>query len=187
MLLQARTMHPHDYEAEDPERHDEPPDEDAELTYESLLWQLLLLINPGDEESAREQFHAWEELQPAGAQDESEALAALRQAIDWRAGFTVEADDPGGLIECVDELAARFGLVLEWQDDDAAEPEDVPALLGRAYEQLREHGYSLWTWGVHGAPREDLFAGWITLRSEDEALEIVAPALGIELRPGSRF
>ena len=178
----------HDFDSDEPDSADGDLGEDEDLSYERLLWQLLLLINPGDEEAAREQFHAWQEMQPDGVQDEADALAALRQAIDWKAGFLVEADDVAGFIECVDELAARFGLQLDWDDaDEAPEQHDVAELIGRAHAQLREHGYTLWTWGVHGAPREDLFAGWITLRSEAEALEIVAPALGIDLRPGSAF
>ena len=178
----------HDFDSDEPDAADGDLGEDEELSYERLLWQLLLLINPGDEDAAREQFHAWQEMQPDGVQDEADALAALRQVIDWKAGFLVEADDAAGFIECVDELAARFGLQLDWNEaDEAPEENDVASLIGRAHDQLREHGYTLWTWSVHGAPREDLFAGWITLRSEAEALEIVAPSLGIDLRPGSAF
>lgn len=165
-------------------------DEDLELTVEGLVWQLLLLVNPGDEDAALQQFHAWQEDQAgAGARD---PLDALRQAIDWRAGFHVAADDPGGLIECVDELAARFGVDIDWGSDDSDDEDflretDVATLIGVAHARLREHGYALWTWSAHGAPREEEYAGWITLRSDGEALEYIAPALGIELRPGSAF
>jgi hypothetical protein len=77
----------HDFDSDDPDAIDGDLGEDEELSYERLLWQLLLLINPCDEDAAREQFHAWQEMQPDGVHDEADALAALRQAIDWKAGF----------------------------------------------------------------------------------------------------
>ena len=182
---------PHDDYDDDsePRAHD-----DEEAGVEALTWQLLLLVNPGDEEAAQQQFHAWEDalatqgIEPDGA----EAFARLRQVIDWRAGFDLAADDTGGLVECLEELAARFGVSIDWGSDEPGEAEfldevDAPTLLGRAHASLREHGYSLWAWHWHGEVREDRYAGAITLRREDEALEIVAAALGLALRPGSGF
>jgi len=152
---------------------------------------LLLLINPGDEESALQQFHAWQDAQAAFDPDDPDApvLDALREAIDWRAGFTVEAGDAGAFVECIGELAGRFNLRVDWGVEDPTDAAflrdaDVPGLIAHAHDKLREHGYTLWTWGIAGQPREDLFSGWLCLRQEDEAVEFVAPMLGIELRPG---
>ena len=169
-------------------------DEDIPATAESLVWQLLLLINPGDEEAALQQFHAWQDAQAAFAPDDPDApvLEALRDAVDWRAGFTVEAGDAAGFVECLTELAGRWNLGIDWGVEDPTDAAflreaEVPTLIGLAHDQLREHGYTLWTWGIGGQPREEIYSGWITLRSEDEALEFVAPMLGIDLRPGSAF
>ena len=38
---------------------------DEEAATEALLWQLLLAINPGDEEAALQQFSAWQEAMAA--------------------------------------------------------------------------------------------------------------------------
>ena len=50
-----------------------------------------------------------------------------------------------------------------------------------AYDRLREYGYTLWTWNT----ASDAHAGWITLSRDDEAMRVVAPALGIEVRAAS--
>jgi hypothetical protein len=168
----------------------EGADDDAEATVESLVWQLLLLINPDDEDSALQQFQAWQDAMSAFDPDDADApvLDSLREVIDWRAGFTVEAGDASAFVECLDELAARWNLRIDWGSDDLQEDElDVAALISRAHDQLREHGYTLWTWGVAGQPREEIFSGFITQRHEAEGLELIAPMLGMELRPGSAF
>ena len=169
-------------------------DDDTPVTPESLVWQLLLLINPGDEDEALQQFNAWQDAQAAFGPGDPDApvLDALRDAIDWRAGFTVEADDAAAFVECIGELAARWNLQVDWgvedpTDDAFLAEADVATLIGLAHDRLREHGYTLWTWGVAGQPREEIWSGFLTLRSEDEALEFIAPMLGMELRPGSAF
>lgn len=169
-------------------------DDESEVTPESLVWQLLLLINPDDEEAALQQFHTWQDAQAAFDPDDPDApvLDALRDAIDWRAGFTVEAADSGAFVECLTELAARWNLRIDWgvedpTDDAFLRATDVQSLIGHAHDKLREHGYTLWTWGVAGHPREEIFSGFITQRHEAEALEFIAPMLGMELRPGSAF
>src|SRR5688572_17841683 len=120
-------------------------DEDAAL--EAVAWQLLLLINPGAEDAALQQFGAVREALAEGG----DPLEAIRDAIDWKAGFNIADDDQGGVIEALDELAARFGVRIDWDiddtsDEDALADTDAPALLQRAGEQLREHHYTLWTW-----------------------------------------
>lgn len=173
---------------------DSGADDDDSATTEALIWQLLLLINPGDDEAAQQQLEAWQEAQAmADSEDaEADALRHLREAIDWKSGFHVDASDAAAFVECVDELATRWNLRVDWGVEDPTDAAflrdaDVPTLIGLAHDKLREHGYTLWTWNEHGAAREDVYAGWITLRSDDEALEIIAPALGIDLRPASGF
>ena len=59
--------------------------------------------------------------------------------------------------------------------DDAS----IQELLHVAYDALRSHGYTLWVWETG----TDTVAGWMTLSRDDEAMRVIAPALGIELRP----
>lgn len=162
----------------------EPEDDAAELTTEALVWQLLLLVNPGDEETALRQFgHYREALGEAGAGDEP--VWAIKDAIDWTSGFHVDGNDNETFIDSVTELVRRWNLDIDWggdpSDEDFLEATDVPALMATAYDRLREHGYSLWTWDTGN----DNQAGWITLGRDDEAMRLLATALNIELRPGS--
>lgn len=155
-------------------------DEDAAL--EAVVWQLLLLINPGDEDAAQLQYAAVRESLAEGG----DVIEIIRDTIDWKSGFHIADDDPAGVIEALDELAARFGIRIDWDiddtsDEDALADTDAPALLQRAGEQLREHHYTLWTWET-GA---DTHAGWITLQADDEALPVVAGALGFHVRPAA--
>lgn len=161
----------------DPESED--LDEDAAL--EALAWQLLLLINPDDEDAAAQQFAACRDALAEG----DDPVHALRDAIDWKAGFHIAGDDPAGLIEVLDELAARFNLRIDWGVDDPSDAEfladaDLPTLINTAYDRLREHHYTLWTWETGG----DSHAGWITQQRDDEALPVVAAALGFHVRRG---
>jgi hypothetical protein len=174
--------------------HHAMAEDEGDVTPESLVWQLLLLINPDDEEAALQQFHTWQDAQAAFDPDDPDApvLDALRDAIDWRAGFTVEAGDAGAFVECITELVGRWNLRVDWGVEDPTDAAflrdaDVSTLIAHAHDKLREHGYTLWTWGVAGHPREEIFSGFITQRHEAEALEFIAPMLGIELRPGSAF
>ncbi|MGO4552273.1 hypothetical protein AB4059_14390 [Lysobacter sp. 2RAF19] len=151
-------------------------DEDAAL--EAVAWQLLLLINPGDEDSAQLQFSEIRDALASGA----EPIDAIRDAIDWKAGFFLPEDDAGGVVEAIDELAARVGVRVDWdlddEADDALADADVGSLLSRAAVQLRERGYSLWSW--EGGSEH--VAGWIAARSDDEAVPAVAGALGFHVR-----
>ena len=103
--------------------HDSFDDDEEEVDLESaegLAWQLLLLINPGDEDAALHQFAAYRETM---AEDPSaEPIDTIKTVIDWRAGFHVSADEPKLLIEAIDELVSRFGLTIDWGGD--ADDED---------------------------------------------------------------
>ena len=158
---------------------DADPDEDAAL--EAVAWQLLLLINPDDEDGAMEQFGRCREALADGA----DPVEALRDAIDWRAGFHVGESDPAGLIDVLDELAARFNLRIDWgddaDDDDFLENAEVPALISVAFDRLREHHYTLWTYETG----DHTHAGFIARQRDDEALRMVAGALGFHVRTGA--
>ena len=161
-------------------------DADDEETPEALVWQLLLLINPGDEETALQQFAAYRDaLAETGAED-TEPVWLLKDVIDWKSGFYVDWTDVATLIDSITELASRWNLRIDWGVEDPTDDEflndtDVPALMAIAYDRLREYGYTLWTWNTNG----DAHAGWITLSRDDEAMRVIAPALGIELRAAS--
>jgi hypothetical protein len=176
---------PHDYDPDDNfgQAFDPDADIDEEAAAEALVWQLLLLVNPGDEDAALQQFAAFQDGLQAG--DTDDPLALLRDAIDWKAGFFVADDDPRTLIESVDELAARYGLRIDWDldpdDDEALDAAEVPALLNTAHDRLREHHYTLWTYETGSAHH----AGWMTRQHDDEALALVARALGFNVRPGA--
>lgn len=161
------------------------PDDEDEASIEALVWQLLLVINPGDEEAALRQFDGYRDA-VAAADDELEPMARLKDVIDWTSGFHVEADDPATFIDAANELAARWNLAIDWGVEDVGDDEfladtDLPALMAVAYDRLREYGYTLWTWDTGS----DAHAGWITLSRDDEAVRALASALGIDVRPGS--
>lgn len=166
-------------------------DVDEDDTTEALVWQLLLLINPGDEETALQQFAAYREALAEAGDDDDEPVWLLKDVIDWRSGFHVDAQDTQSLVDSVTELAARWNLCIDWGVEDPTDAEflaatDVPALMATAYDRLREYHYTLWTWNAAGgADGGEAHAGWITLSRDDEAMQAVAAALGIELRAGS--
>jgi len=156
-------------------------DIDEEAALEAVAWQWLLLVNPGDEDAALQQFASFREAL-AEAGEDAEPTALLRDAIDWKAGFFVAEDDPHALVDALDELAARFGLRIDWDlDDDAVDDADVGTLINIAFDRLREHHYTLWTWETGS----DHHAGWITRQRDDEALRLVAGALGFHVRTGA--
>lgn len=152
---------------------------------EALIWNLLVLINPGDEETALRQFSGWRDRMAEAGGDGDEALWVLKDAIDWSSGFYVDWKDTESLIDSVNELAARWNIDIDWggdpTDEDFLEATDVPGLMAVAYDRLREHGYTLWNWNTGG----DAHAGWIALSRDDEGMQQLCAALGIELRPGS--
>lgn len=163
------------------EHADAEIDDDAGI--EALVSQLLLVINPGDEDAALQQFGAFQNaLEGHDAQD-IDALGLLKDAIDWKSGFYIQETDRGALIDCIAELAARFNLAIDWGVEDATDADFLARvtageLLDIAHDQLRLDGYTLWTWETG----TDAVAGWMTLASDDEAMRVLAPALGIDVR-----
>lgn len=160
---------------------------DEEAGTEALVWQLLLRINPGDEETALQQFDAYREATIDAGEDEFEPAWVLKDIIDWTSGFQVHEDDAAVFIESITELVARWNLELDWgvddpTDDDFLADASVPVLLKVAHDALRAYGYTLWTWDTG----TDTIAGWITLSRDDEAMRVIAPALGITLRTGGQ-
>jgi len=155
---------------------------DEEAALEAIAWQLLLFINPGDEDGALQQFGRVREALSEGF----DPVRSIREAIDWKAGFFVDEDDTAALIDVLDELAARFDIRIDWGTDDTSDEDwladmDATTLLGIAYDRLREHHYTLWTWETG----EPLVAGWITLQRDEEALPPIAAALGFHARPAN--
>lgn len=172
-----------DFDSDDdlPHAFDDELDDDAAL--EAVVWQLLLLINPGDADAAAAQFAGWQEI-AAGTDEVDIALDALREATDWRSTFNVEEHDTRGLVESLDELASRFDLRIDWgaedpTDDEFLDDTDVPALLDTAFDRLREHHYTLWARDIG----DGAYAGFMTLSRDDEGLRALAHALGLQVRP----
>ncbi|WP_049623018.1 DUF6630 family protein [Frateuria defendens] len=171
-----------DFDDDDESFH--APDEADDLPEEALVWQLLQLINPGDEETALQEFAAYRdaEAQAGGAREPVELVG---QVIDWRSGFYVETGEPRTLVQAIDELALRWNLAVDWGGDTAEEDffeeMDSPALLAVAYDRLLEFGYTVWLWETG----EDAYAGWMTLARDNEPMRELATALGINLRLAS--
>jgi hypothetical protein len=144
---------------------------------------LLLLINPGDEDAALQQFAIYQDAL-ADTDDDVPLLSLLRDAIDWKSGFFVTDDAPAELVEVLDELASRWNLRIDWgldEDADDLAGADTGTLLQTAHDRLREHHYTVWTCETGS----DEHAGWITLQQDDEALRLVAGALGLHVRTGA--
>ncbi|NID06886.1 hypothetical protein HBF26_18510 [Luteibacter jiangsuensis] len=160
-------------------------DEDDNESTESQVWRLLMLINPGDEDSAMQQFSAYRDTVEEEGDDDPVRIVA--QVTDWRSGFEVDADDTRTLVEAINELASRWNLSIDWDgdpdDDEFHEEVDGPEIFSRAFDQLNQHGYTLW---AREADEDDVYAGWITQSRDDEAMRVVATELGINLRLGSQ-
>lgn len=177
-------MATHEYDPDDNFGHAFHPqagvDDDDAL--DVVAWQFLLLVNPDDEDAALQQFAAFRQaLDEAG--DNADPVSLLRDAIDWKAGFHVAEDDAQGLMEALDELVSRWRLRIDWGlDDDDAQGSlpDTADLLLTAFAQLRERHFSLWTMETG----EPTLAGWITFERDEEAMQLVAGALGMHARPG---
>lgn len=172
----------------DPDDNYRPGVESAEVdddaSTEALVWQLLLVINPGDEDAALQQFAAFQEALAGGDADDIDVVWLLKDVIDWKSGFHVEETASGALIDAIAELAARFNLAIDWGVEDPTDDAflarvTAAELLETAHDQLRLDGYILWTWETGS----DAVAGWMTLSSDDVAMRILAPALGIDARP----
>jgi hypothetical protein len=180
---QDATMAAHEYDPDDNFEHafHAQAGVEEEDALEAVAWQFLLLVNPDDEDAALEQFAAFQRaLDEAG--ERADPALLLRDATDWKAGFHVGEDDAQGLMEALDELAARWRLRIDWPlDEDAGEAPDTSALLHAAFVQLREHHFCLWTVETG----EPTLAGWITRERDMEAMQLVAGALGLPARPGA--
>ncbi len=166
----------------DVEREFDDVDEDS---VEAKVWQLLLLINPGDEETALLQFNDYRDATADLDADEVEPIEVIGRVIDWRSGFIVGAHDLRSLVQAVDELASRWNLSINWNgdpdDDEFYDDMDAAELFSIAYDRLAEFGYTLWAWETGG----DTHAGWMTLTRDREPLRELATMLGINLRLGS--
>jgi hypothetical protein len=182
------TMHDFDFDPDDNFANGLPvgrEELDDDATVEALVWQLLLLVNPGDEDAALQQFTAYQDAVSVD-DDAIEPISRIRDAIDWKAGFHVADDDPATAIDAIAELASRWNLRIDWgvedpTDDDFLAATDVATLIGVAFDRLREYGYTLWTWDTG----TDATAGWMTLAADDEAMRMVAGGLGIDVRIGA--
>ncbi|MFC5526845.1 hypothetical protein ACFPPA_13980 [Rhodanobacter ginsengisoli] len=173
-----------DYDEEfDAEREFDDVEEDS---VEAKVWQLLLLINPGDEETALQQFADYREASAELEPDELVPIELIGRVIDWRSGFIVDEHDLRSLIQAIDELASRFSLSVDWNgdpdDDEFFDDMDAAELFSIAYDRLAEFGYTLWAWETDG----DGVAGWMTLTRDVEPLRELASALHINLRLGSQ-
>jgi hypothetical protein len=160
-------------------------DDDSEDTVEKHVWQLLLLINPGDEESALQQFAAYRE--EAEDQGDDEPMRIVAQVTDWRSSFEVDEDDTRVIVDAIKELVSRWNLDIDWDgdpdEDEYHEDVDAAEIFNRAYDQLKPHGYTLWSREAD----DDVVAGWITSSRDDESMLLVATALGINLRRGDQM
>lgn len=158
--------------------------DDADDSAEALVWQLLLLINPGDEEAALQQFNDYREAAGELDADALDPIAVLGRVIDWRAGFMVEVSDLRTLMQVLEELAARWNIAIDWggdaDDDGFLDDLDAAEVCSIAGDRLAESGYTLWTWETD----EDTCAGLMTRTRDREALRAIAAALGIHIRRG---
>jgi hypothetical protein len=178
-------MNPFDDDDDTAQDFAEPGDD----AVEALVWQLLCLINPGDEETALQQFAAYRDAvagtAEGGVADAGEPVEVVGRVIDWCSGYYVGADDTRALVQAIDELSARWNLAIDW-DGDPDEDEfhadrDVASLLGTAYDRLAEFGYTLWSWETD----DGSYAGWMTLTRDAEPMRELATLLNINLRLGS--
>lgn len=176
-------MTPSDDEFDADDYLDEDDGDDDSV--ESRVWQLLLLINPGDEDMALQQFADYRDAAAQANDDEIEPIDIIRRVIDWRSGFYVDAQDTHALMQAIDELSSRWNISIDWggdpDDDDFHADMDAPSLFATAYDRLAEHGYTLWAWETE----DDSYAGWATLKRDNEPFRELATLLGINMRLGS--
>lgn len=175
-------MNPTDNDFDD-DGFDEIDPEDSSV--EARVWQLLLLINPGDEETALQQFAHYRDAVGSADEDEAGAVEVVGAVIDWRSGFQVDAQDTHALVQAIEELASRWNIDIDWggdtDDDDFHADVDAAGLFATAYDRLAEHGYTLWAYETD----DDRCAGWVTLTRDAEPLREVAAVLAINIRLGS--
>jgi hypothetical protein len=172
--------HDHDFDAE----HDFDHDDDS---LDAYVWQLFLLINPGDDDSAFQQFAAYRDAVAGLADDDIDVAHVVGQVADWRSAFRVEASDTRALVQAIEELSARWNLAIDWDgdvdDDDFHADVDAAELLGTAYDNLAPHGYTLWVLDTD----DDSAAGWMTLSRHVEPMRELATELGIHLHRGNEI
>lgn len=161
--------------------------DDDDNSLDAYVWQLFLLINPGDDDSAFQQFAAYRDAVGDTPEDQVDVAQVVGQVADWRATFHVGADDTHALVQAIDELASRWNLAIDWdgdpQDDEFHSNVDATELLATAYDNLAPHGYTLWMRDTD----DDSYAGWMTLSRDTEAMRELATELGIHLRLGSEM
>jgi hypothetical protein len=170
----------HDFDAE----HDFDEGEEDDNSVEASVWQLLQLINPGDEELALQQFADYRDAVAHQDEEDVDPVEIISRVIDWRSGFVVDGNDTRALVQAIDELASRWNLSIDWNgdpdDDDFHADIDAASLFATAYDRLNEHGYTLWARETDN----DSYAGWITLTRDNEPLRELATVLGINMRLG---
>ena len=111
------TLPDHEFDPDDNFRHafDDEDDMDLDDT-EALVWNLLVLINPGDEETALRQFAAYRDATGEAGAEPDQVLWTLKDAIDWTSGFYVDWKDTETFIDCVNQLAARYAIEIDWDN-----------------------------------------------------------------------
>jgi hypothetical protein len=173
-----------------------PSDDDFETSHafdedddslDAYVWQLFLMINPGDDDSAFQQFTAYREAVSDTPEDDIDVTESVIQVADWRAAFRVDAQDTRALVQAIDELAARWNITIDW-DGDTDEDEfhadiDAADLLGTAYDNLAPHGYTLWVLDTD----DDAVAGWMSLSRDIEPMRELATELGVHLHRGNEM
>ncbi|MDG2537826.1 hypothetical protein P5Y53_09150 [Dyella jiangningensis] len=161
--------------------------DDDDSSLEAYVWQLLLLINPGDDDTAFQQFAAYRDAVGGTPDDEVDVAQAVGQVADWRSTFHVGAEDTRGLVQALEELAARWNLAIDWNgdtdEDDFHADVDPTELVVTAYDNLAPHGYTLWVRETD----DDSLAGWMTLSRDTEAMRELATELGVHLRRGNEL
>lgn len=170
----------------DTERHDIDHDDD-DSGLEASVWQMLLMINPGDDDAAFQQFAAYRDAVGDTPEDEVDVAQVVGQVADWRSTFHVDAEDTRALVQAINELTARWNIAIDW-DGDADEDEfhadaDAGELLATAYDSLAPHGYTLWVLDTD----DDYYAGWMTQSRDVEQMRELATELGLHLRLGSEM
>ncbi|TDK23790.1 hypothetical protein E2F46_09670 [Luteimonas aestuarii] len=92
------------------------------------------------------------------------------------------APSPEHLVSTLMALQPRHRLGRGRPTDDAfLARTSTDELLETAHDQLRLDGYTLWTWDTG----TEHVAGWMTASSDDTAMRILAPTLGIDARPAA--
>ncbi len=161
--------------------------DDDDNTLDAYVWQLFLLINPGDDDAAFQQFAAYRDAVADTPEDEVDVAQVVGQVSDWRSAFHAEPGDTRTLVQALDELAARWNIVIDWDgdpdEDDFHAHADPSDIIGMAYDNLAPHGYTVWVRDTD----DDSMAGWMALSRDTEAMRELATELGIHLRRGNEL